>query len=218
MGEELTPSLVLAGYTFGVFPMAMDRDDPQVQFVEPETRGIIPLDAFHVPRRLRRQVRREAFDIRVDTAFAEVIDLCAAPTEARPETWINSAIRNAYLALAPSGHLHTVEAWDDDLLVGGLYGVAMGGVFFGESMFSRTDNASKIALVHLVARLRAGGFVLLDCQWRTDHLDQFGCVEIAQDRFKALLRDALRVHADFNRHRTTAAELDRVLRPRFPTA
>ncbi len=218
MGEELTPSLVLAGYTFGVFPMAMDRDDPQVHFVEPETRGIIPLDAFHAPRRLLRLVRRGTFDIRVDTAFTEVIDLCAAPTEARPETWINSAIRNAYLALAPSGHLHTVEAWDGDRLVGGLYGVAMGGVFFGESMFSRADNASKVALVHLVARLRAGGFVLLDCQWRTDHLDQFGCVEIAQDRFKALLRDALRVHADFNRHGAIAAELDRILRPRPRTA
>ena len=218
MSDGLTPALVLAGYTLGVFPMAKDRDDPEVHFVEPELRGIIPLDAFHVPRRLRRQVRRGTFDIRTDTAFAEVIDLCAEPAGDRPETWINTAIRDTYLGLAPSGHLHTVEAWDGDRLVGGLYGVALGGAFFGESMFSRADNASKVALVHLVARLRAGGFMLLDCQWRTDHLDQFGCVEIPQDRFKAFLRDALRVRADFNRHGSVPVELERVLQQGRRTA
>ena len=211
MSGNLSADVVLLGYVRGVFPMAKARDDPRVYFVDPDMRGILPLQGFHVPRRLRRQVRRGTYDIRFDTAFEDVIDACAAPTPSRPDSWINPAIRNLYLELGGRGFLHTVEAWCGGELVGGLYGIALRRAFFGESMFSRADNASKIALVHLVARLRAGGFSLLDIQFLTDHLRQFGALEIPRQRYRVLLDAALREPADFCGAVDDPLSLERVL-------
>ena len=187
------PEQLLAAYASGVFPMGEARDDPRVFLVEPEWRGVIPLDAFHMPARLRRTVRREPFEVRVDTAFPAVLDACAAPGPGREDTWINGPIRALYLELARCGHVHTVECWRDGALVGGLYGVTLGGAFFGESMFSRATDASKVALVHLVARLRRGGWILLDAQFMTDHLQQFGAQEISQADYLRRLAPALGV-------------------------
>jgi leucyl/phenylalanyl-tRNA--protein transferase len=190
------PDQLLAAYASGVFPMGEARDDPRVFLVEPERRGLIPLDAFHIPARLRRTVRQEPFEVRVDTAFPEVLDACAAPGPGREDTWINGPIRRLYLELARRGHVHTVECWRDGSLVGGLYGVTLGGAFFGESMFSRATDASKVALVHLVARLRRGGWALLDAQFMTEHLQQFGAVEISQADYLRRLGPALAVQSD----------------------
>lgn len=190
------PEQLLAAYASGVFPMGEARDDPRVFLIEPERRGVIPLDAFHMPARLRRTVRREPFEVRVDTSFPAVLDACAAPGPGREDTWINGPIRRLYLELARRGHVHTVECWRDGALVGGLYGVTLGGAFFGESMFSRATDASKVALVHLVARLRRGGWVLLDAQFMTDHLQQFGTQEISQADYLRRLAPALGVSPD----------------------
>ncbi len=191
------PEDLLACYARGVFPMAESRDDPRVFIVEPEQRGVIPLDAFHMPSRLRRTVRREPFEIRVDTAFEAVLDGCAAAQGPdRDDTWINGPIRRLYGALHAKGYVHSVECWKDERLVGGLYGVSLGGAFFGESMFSRERDASKVALVHLVARLRRGGWVLLDAQFLTDHLSQFGAVETPQAAYLRRLAPALKVRPD----------------------
>ena len=189
--EPFDAHALLQCYAHGVFPMGEDRDDPRVYLVEPEQRGVIPLDAFHIPARLRRTIRSEPFAVRVDTAFDAVLNACAAPGTGREETWINAPIMGLYLDLHMRGHAHSIECWKDEVLVGGLYGVTLGGAFFGESMFSRATDASKVALVHLVARLRLGGWRLLDAQFRTPHLEQFGLLEIPQRAYLKRLADAL---------------------------
>jgi len=185
--------------------MADSAQATDVRWVDPAWRGILPLDTFHVPRRLRRTVRRQQFDIRVDSAFETVMRLCAEPTPNRPKTWINNGILEAYVALHRQGGAHSVEAWRDGRLVGGLYGVSIGAAFFGESMFSRATAASKGALVHLVARLRAGGYRLLDAQFGNNHLIQFGVLEIPRTEYHRLLDAALRHEADFLAHDPEAA-------------
>jgi leucyl/phenylalanyl-tRNA---protein transferase len=194
---RLTPDILLAAYAAGVFPMAESADDPELFWVDPRRRGILPLDAFHVARRLRRVVRRRRFEIRCDSAFADVIRGCAEASEMRPNTWINAEIVRLYEALFARGAAHSVECWLDGELAGGLYGVSLGAVFFGESMFSRESDASKIALVHLVARLRLGGYRLLDTQFLTPHLARFGGIEISRARYHRLLADALCYRAVF---------------------
>jgi leucyl/phenylalanyl-tRNA--protein transferase len=194
---ELTPDMLLRAYAIGVFPMAEDRDDPDLFWVDPRMRGIIPLDTFHVPRRLRRTVRNGGYRITVDSAFEATIEACAESTELRPRTWINDRIIMLYTSLFHLGFAHSVECWQDRQLIGGLYGVAMGGAFFGESMFSRESDASKIALIHLVARLRAGGFSLLDSQFITRHLRRFGAVEIPRGEYRQRLAEALKQNAEF---------------------
>ena len=184
------PDELLNCYATGVFPMGETRDDPRVFLVEPERRGVIPLNGFHISSRLRRTVRSEAFEVRVDTAFAAVLEACAAPAPGREDSWINGPIRRLYAELNARGHAHSVECWQDEQLVGGLYGVTLGGAFFGESMFSRARDASKVALVHLVARLKRGGWRLLDAQFLTAHLSQFGAVETPQAAYLRLLRAA----------------------------
>ncbi len=198
MRGRLEPEDLLALYRRGLFPMADSRDDPNLFVVDPEFRGILPLDAFHVPRRLKRRVCQDPFTITINSAFTRVIEACAEPQPGRPNTWINSAIVNLYSALHRQGYAHSVECWDGQQLVGGLYGVALGGAFFGESMFSRATDASKIALVHLVARLIDRGFVLLDAQFYNPHLAQFGLVEVPRARFKAMLAEALKRPANFD--------------------
>ena len=184
------PDELLACYARGVFPMGEARDDPRVFLVEPERRGIIPLDRFHVPTRLRRTVRTGGFEVRVDTAFTAVLDACAASAPGREDTWINDPIRWLYVELHARGHAHSIEVWRDERLVGGLYGVTLGAAFFGESMFSRERDASKVALVHLAARLKRGGWRLLDAQFLTGHLTQFGAVETPQTAYLKLLAAA----------------------------
>jgi leucyl/phenylalanyl-tRNA--protein transferase len=194
---RLTPDILLAAYAAGIFPMAESADDPELFWVDPRRRGILPLDAFHVPRRLRRVVRQGGFAIRCDSAFEEVIRSCAEATEKRPNTWINEEIVDLYAGLFARGAAHSVEAWRDGTLVGGLYGVAIGGAFFGESMFSRATDASKVSLVHLAARLRLGGYRLLDTQFLTTHLAQFGGIEVSRAHYHRLLAQALGYRASF---------------------
>ncbi|MDP3852128.1 leucyl/phenylalanyl-tRNA--protein transferase [Phenylobacterium sp.] len=186
-------------YARGVFPMADAREDERVFLIDPEKRGVMPLAGFHVGHRLARTVRAEPFEIRVDTAFAQVVELCAAATPGRTETWINGAIERLYGDLFEIGHAHSVECWKDGRLVGGLYGVSLSGAFFGESMFSRATDASKVALVHLVARLIADGFVLLDAQFMTEHLRQFGAEEIPRAEYRRRLARALTREPRFQR-------------------
>jgi leucyl/phenylalanyl-tRNA---protein transferase len=193
----LTPDILLAAYAAGVFPMAESADDPELFWVDPHRRGILPLDAFHVARRLRRLVRQSLFEIRCDSAFEDVIRGCAEASEKRPNTWINDEIVHLYAGLFARGAAHSVECWHDGVLAGGLYGVSLGAVFFGESMFSREREASKVALVHLVARLRLGGYRLLDTQFLTPHLARFGGVEISRARYHRLLAEALPYRAVF---------------------
>jgi leucyl/phenylalanyl-tRNA--protein transferase len=188
---RLTPELLLQAYAIGVFPMAESRNDPTVYFIDPDERGVLPLHAMHVPRSLRRAVRRRPFEIRLDTAFEAVLDGCAEPRPERPDTWINPEIRRLYSELHLAGHAHSVECWHDGRLVGGLYGVALGGAFFGESMFSRATDASKVALVHLAARMKAGGFALLDTQFVTPHLRRFGAHEVPRVAYRQLLAHAI---------------------------
>jgi len=196
---ELTPDMLLRAYAIGVFPMAEDRDDPELFWVDPRLRGVIPLDCFHVPRRLRRTVRSKRFEVTFDRDFDAVIEACADATDSRPQTWINERIVTLYTSLYRMGHAHSVECWRDGVLAGGLYGITLGGAFFGESMFSHVTDASKVALVHLVARLRAGGFTLLDSQFITAHLSQFGAREISRATYRVRLAVALKVNADFYR-------------------
>jgi leucyl/phenylalanyl-tRNA--protein transferase len=188
---RLTPEILLRAYAEGLFPMAERRDDPALYWVSPEQRGIIPLEAFHIPRRLARTVRGDRFSVTDDTAFAEVMAACAEPGPNREETWINDEILRLYAALHASGHAHSLECRRDGRLVGGLYGVRLGGAFFGESMFARETDASKVALVHLVARLKLGGFKLLDAQFLTEHLARFGAVEIPRAAYLAKLSEAI---------------------------
>lgn len=184
-------------YARGVFPMADAREDSRVFLIDPERRGVIPLKGFHVPRRLARTVRAEPFEVRIDTAFHDVILACAASGPGRTETWINRPIEQLYLRLHEIGHAHSVECWQDGELVGGLYGVSLKGAFFGESMFSRRRDASKVALIHLVARLIAGGYRLLDAQFMTEHLAQFGAHEISRVEYHRRLTEALTAEADY---------------------
>lgn len=195
---EITPQVLLKAYSCGIFPMAESADDPALYWIEPQHRGILPLDDIHVPRRLARTLRNTPLTVKVDTDFEGVISGCAASRPGRRSTWINTRIRNLYRELFRLGHCHTIEVWKDDELVGGLYGVALGGAFFGESMFSSERDASKIALLHLAGRLIAGGFKLLDTQFVTEHLRQFGTLEVERDEFHRRLEDALRVRADFH--------------------
>lgn len=191
------PKELLDCYARGVFPMADARNDERIFLIDPERRGVIPLQDFHVSRRLARTVRSDRFEIRYDTAFGAVVDACAAEAPGRLETWINQSIEQLYGELFAEGRAHSVECWREGRLVGGLYGVALAGAFFGESMFSRERDASKVALVHLVAHLIAGGFVLLDAQFMTEHLAQFGAEEISRAAYHRRLGAALGTRADF---------------------
>jgi leucyl/phenylalanyl-tRNA--protein transferase len=197
-GNRLDPDTLLRLYRFGLFPMADSAHDPNVFIVNPDRRGVLPLKGFHVPSRLRRTVRAEPYRVTLDTAFARVMQGCAAPRPGRESTWINSTILSLYCELHRRGHAHSVECWDREALVGGLYGVSIGGVFFGESMFSTAPDASKIALVHLVARMLAGGYTLLDTQFVNDHLTQFGVMEVERDDFMIMLSRALRGRGDIH--------------------
>ncbi len=188
---RLTPELLLRAYAEGLFPMAERRGDPTLYWVSPEKRGVIPLDTFHVPHRLARTVRSGRFTVTADQVFREVMLACAAPAPGREESWINDEILRLYTALHVGGHAHSIECWQEDRLVGGLYGVRLGAAFFGESMFSRERDASKVALVHLVDALRRGGFVLLDTQFITSHLARFGAVEIPREQYLVKLAQAL---------------------------
>lgn len=192
---RITPEIVLRAYAEGLFPMAERRDDPSLFWVSPDRRGIFPLETFRVAKRLARTVRSDKFTVTVDTAFKDVMLACAEPAAGREETWINDEILRLYTALFASGHAHSVEARLDGELVGGLYGVHLGGAFFGESMFSRVTDASKVALVHLVARLKRGGFKLLDTQFLTPHLASLGAIEIPRARYLAKLNKAISTQA-----------------------
>ena len=189
--HRITPDLLLRAYASGLFPMADSADDPDLFWVEPELRGVLPLDAFHIPKRLARTVRQAPFEIRFNTAFDEVVSACAESVENRPSTWINSTITELYGALHRLNHAHSVEAWRDGELVGGLYGVSLRRAFFGESMFSRATDASKVCLVHLVNRLRERGFVLLDTQFTTEHLKRFGAIDVPREDYSEMLAEAL---------------------------
>lgn len=193
---ELTPELLLYTYSQGIFPMG--HDDGEIYWYDPDPRAIIPLDeTFHVPRSLARRIRQGGFEVRFDSAFRAVITACAEPDEDREHTWITPAIINVYCELHALGYAHSVETWIDGELVGGLYGVTVGGLFAGESMFSRATDSSKIALVHLVERLRAGGFTLLDTQFMTEHLRRFGAVEISRAEYQRRLQNALAIPSVF---------------------
>jgi leucyl/phenylalanyl-tRNA--protein transferase len=196
-GYRIPTDLLLRAYASGVFPMAESAADPEVFWVRPETRGIIPLDRFHVPRSLAKAVRRGLFDIRFDYDFEATIDACAERREERRSTWINAPIREAYAQLHRMGNAHSVEAWHGERLVGGLYGVSLGRVFFGESMFSKETDASKICLVHLVERLKARGFALLDTQFTTEHLKRFGAVDVPRAKYETMLAESLKGEAVF---------------------
>jgi leucyl/phenylalanyl-tRNA---protein transferase len=194
---DITPEVLLKAYACGIFPMAESADDPALYWIEPERRGIIPLDRFHVPSRLARTVRADRFTVAIDHDFDGVLDGCSEPMPGRTRTWINGRIRNLYRKLYQRGDCHTVEVYEHDELVGGLYGVSLGRAFFGESMFHRARDASKVALVHLVARLKAGHYRLLDTQFVTEHLRTFGAVEVSRPAYHRLLDAALVGDGDF---------------------
>src|SRR5712691_505251 len=194
---EITPEVLLKAYACGIFPMAESAEDPALYWLEPEMRGIIPLDRFYIPARLARTVRSDRFAVTVDRDFDSVLEGCAESRPGRPRTWINARIRALYRKLYERRHCHSLEVYDGDTLVGGLYGVTLGRAFFGESMFHRSRDASKVALVHLVARLRAGGYRLLDTQFVTDHLRTFGALEVTRRKYHKLLEAALVGEASF---------------------
>jgi leucyl/phenylalanyl-tRNA--protein transferase len=194
----ITPQILLRAYAAGIFPMAESAEDNALYWIEPEERGVIPLDGLSVSRSLRKRVRRRCFEVRIDSNFAAVIEACAARTVERKTTWINARIRSLYTQLHRMGCCHSVECWREGRLVGGLYGVRIGAAFFGESMFSRETDASKVALVHLVARLKAGGFRLLDAQFINPHLSRLGAVAVAKSDYHRLLEPALEADADFH--------------------
>ena len=196
---EITPDVLLKAYRIGVFPMGERRDDPKLHWLDPRLRAVLPLDGFHLSTRLARTVRSERFTISADTSFVEVMRACAEPRPGHPESWINDPIIDLYSELHDRGHAHSVECRVGDELVGGLYGVSVGAAFFGESMYSRERDASKVALVHLVARLIQGGFRLLDCQFMTEHLRSFGAIEVPREAFHVLLADAIDRPATFQR-------------------
>jgi leucyl/phenylalanyl-tRNA--protein transferase len=187
----ITPEILLRAYAAGLFPMAESADDPDIFWVQPEIRGVIPLDDFHISKSLAKTIRKRPFDIRFNTDFDQVIAKCGEPAPDRPSTWINPMILMLYKELHRLGYAHSVEAWEDGELVGGLYGVSLGSAFFGESMFSRRTDASKICLVHLVERLRDKGFTLLDTQFTTDHLKSFGAIDVPKRDYEKLLDRAM---------------------------
>ncbi len=189
--NDIDVDILLRAYSIGLFPMADSADDPELFWVEPEMRGIIPLNDFHVSKSLAKAIRKRPFDIRFDTNFEGVMAGCAAEAPDRPSTWINQTIRKLYVELHEIGHAHSVEAWEGDELVGGLYGVSLGSAFFGESMFSRRTNASKICLVHLVEHLRDKGFTLLDTQFTTEHLKTFGAIDVPKAEYAKMLEPAV---------------------------
>jgi leucyl/phenylalanyl-tRNA---protein transferase len=193
----LTPEILLNAYTHGIFPMAESQDDPEIFWVDPEKRGIFPLDNLHLSRSLRKQIKQDPFKITIDTCFRRVMKACAASAPDRDNTWINRTILDLYTELHLEGNAHSVEVWQEDDLVGGLYGVSFGAVFCGESMFSHADNSSKIALAYLVARLRVGGYKLLDTQFITEHLATLGAIEISREEYHRRLADAETAKADF---------------------
>ena len=195
---EVTPDLLLRRYRDGLFPMAETRDAAELFWLDPEPRGILPLDGFHLPRRLRRTALSGGYETSTDRAFAAVIDGCAAPAPGREESWINPQIRSLFLAVHRMGAAHSVECWRDGVLCGGLYGISIGGAFFGESMFSRSRDASKVALVFLIARLRLGGYRLLDTQFITSHLTQFGAIEVSRARYRGMLAAAIAVESQWH--------------------
>ncbi|HLF59035.1 MAG TPA: leucyl/phenylalanyl-tRNA--protein transferase [Alphaproteobacteria bacterium] len=215
--SQLTPQILLRAYAAGIFPMAESREDSKLYWIDPEMRGLLPLNKFHVPKSLRRTIRRSVFDVKCNTAFLEVMRGCAEATEERPNTWINAEIVKLYENLYAMGHAHSVECWKDGELVGGLYGVALGAAFFGESMFSRERDASKVALVHLVARLKAGGYLMLDTQFVTTHLRRFGVVEVSRGEYHRRLGEALKVQATFYPE-LPAGALDAVLQSSTQTS
>ena len=194
---EITPDVLLKAYACGIFPMAESAEDPALYWLEPEKRGVIPLDRFHLPSRLARTVRSDCFTVTVNRDFDAVLEGCAEPRPGRPRTWINARIRALYRKLHDRRHCHSLEVYDGETLVGGLYGVTLGRAFFGESMFHRARDASKVALVHLIARLKAGGFKLLDTQFVTDHLRTFGAIEVPRRQYHKLLEAALTGEGDF---------------------
>jgi len=194
---RLSPEVLIEAYRLGFFPMGESRESEEIVWVKPKLRGIFPLDAFHVPRSLRKTLRQDRFHVRIDQAFERVMELCGSVMAGREETWINDEIRVAYGMLHEQGHAHSVEAYDGEILVGGLYGVSIQGAFFGESMFSLRTDASKIALCHLVARLKAGGYRLLDTQFLTPHLARFGGIELPAAEYEDLLEHAMAGHGDF---------------------
>ncbi len=196
---EITPDVLLKAYRIGVFPMGERRDDPKLHWLDPRLRAVLPLDGFHLPTRLARTVRSDRFAVSADTSFVEVMRACAEPRPGHPESWINDPIIDLYSELHRRGHAHSVECRVSNDLVGGLYGVSVGAAFFGESMFSRERDASKVALVHLVARLIQGGFRLLDCQFMTEHLRSFGAIEVPRETFHVLLAGAIDRPAVFQR-------------------
>ncbi len=214
---ELTPELLLSAYSIGLFPMAESADDPHLHWIDPDLRGAIEISKFHVPRRLKKLVRRNPFSIRINTAFRATMEACAEETETRSETWINETILDLYTQLHEQGQAHSVECWLEDKLVGGLYGVSLGSAFFGESMFSRVDNASKVALVALSALMTKTGFTLLDCQFWTEHLSQFGIQEIERESYQALLHEALDKRPQFAEE-ITASELAEFLQSTTQTS
>jgi leucyl/phenylalanyl-tRNA--protein transferase len=195
----ITPQILLKAYAAGIFPMAETAEDTALYWIEPDERGIIPLRGLRISHSLRKQVRKQTYEIRIDTAFPEVIEACAAKTKNRKSTWINERIRKLYNQLHKMDHCHSVECWKDGKLVGGLYGVKIGAAFFGESMFSRATDASKVALVHLVARLNAGGFQLLDAQFMNPHLKTLGAIVISKADYRELLPSAIEASADFRK-------------------
>lgn len=197
--STITPHILLQAYSAGIFPMAETAEDNALYWVEPDERGVFPLRALHISHSLKKQIRKQPFEIRVDTAFADVMAACAAKTETRKATWINQRIRTLYNQLHKMGCCHSVECWQDSKLVGGLYGVKIGAAFFGESMFSRATDASKVALVHLVARLNAGGFQLLDAQFMNPHLKTLGAVPVSKADYQKMLAPALEGTGDFHR-------------------
>ena len=215
---QLTPDLLLRAYAIGIFPMAESRVDPELHWIDPDMRGILPLDTFHLPRKLRAKIRRGVFEVRCNSAFQEVIRGCAEPAQNRPDTWINPVIEQLYNDLFDMGFAHSVECWRDGTLVGGLYGVSLGAAFFGESMFSRATDASKIALAQLVLRLRKGGFLLLDTQFTTPHLSRFGVLEIPREDYRRQLTRAVSGQAEFYSGAVSEAELEAFLQSTTQTS
>ena len=217
----LTPQIVLDAYSKGLFPMAENRRDKRLFWIDPEVRGILPLDNFHIPRSLKKKIRNNPFEVRFDHNFAAVIRACAQQKPKRRETWINDEIIELYTKLFCMRHAHSVECWQEEKLVGGLYGISIGGAFFGESMFSSERDSSKIALVHLVARLNLAGFTLLDTQFITDHLKQFGAIEISRVEYHKILNVALNLNVGFHLEVSLDAEegvLRRILQSKTQTS
>lgn len=197
MFTEATPEMILAAYAQGIFPMAEDKNSPCYDFYRPNMRAQLSIPDIHIPQKLLKRIKQSPYDIRIDTAFIDIIDACADSYKERETTWINDIIRNVFIELHNMGYAHSVEAWHENKLVGGLYGLTIGSVFCGESMFSRADDASKIALVHLCARLQKGGFTILDTQFVNDHLKQFGVYEILQEEYEELIQTQMKKPADF---------------------